>query len=172
MNQWDRAALLLTGVYGTGKSSVAAEIADILEKRSEPYAALDLDWLIWFEAPDHDDELARRLLTANLRAVVTNYVDAGVRRFVLAGSIATKADLDEIRATVPAPMTVVRLTVPLDEIERRLQSDVTTGRRDDLRVAATWLAGDIGVGFEDFALANEGPIRAVAMEILGRVGWT
>jgi adenylylsulfate kinase-like enzyme len=172
MTDPDRAALLLTGVYGTGKSSVAAEIADILEKRSVPYAALDLDWLDWFQAPDHDDAVARRLLTANLRAVVANYADAGVRRFILAGSIATEAELDEIRATVPAPMTVVRLTVPLDEIERRLQSDVTTGRRDDLRVAETWLAGDVGGGLEDFTLANEGPIRDVAMEILRRVGWT
>jgi adenylylsulfate kinase-like enzyme len=36
-------AVLITGVYGSGKSSVAAEVAYLLEQRSEPYALLDLD---------------------------------------------------------------------------------------------------------------------------------
>jgi hypothetical protein len=38
---------LLTGVYGSGKSSVAQEIAYLLEQRGEPYALLDLDYLSW-----------------------------------------------------------------------------------------------------------------------------
>jgi adenylylsulfate kinase-like enzyme len=33
--------VLLTGVYGSGKSSVAAEIAYLLEQQGEPYALLD-----------------------------------------------------------------------------------------------------------------------------------
>ena len=43
--------VLITGVYGTGKSSVAAEIAETLERHGVPYGALDLDWLTWFEVP-------------------------------------------------------------------------------------------------------------------------
>jgi hypothetical protein len=39
--------VLLTGVYGSGKSSVAEEIAYLLEQRGEPYALLDLDYLSW-----------------------------------------------------------------------------------------------------------------------------
>lgn len=35
--------VLITGVYGSGKSSVAAEIAHVLEQRRQPYALLDLD---------------------------------------------------------------------------------------------------------------------------------
>jgi adenylylsulfate kinase-like enzyme len=38
-------AVLLTGVYGSGKSSVAAEIAYLLERQGRPYALLDLDYL-------------------------------------------------------------------------------------------------------------------------------
>jgi adenylylsulfate kinase-like enzyme len=34
---------LLTGVYGAGKSSVAAEIAYLLEQRGEAFALLDLE---------------------------------------------------------------------------------------------------------------------------------
>jgi len=40
-------SVLLTGVYGSGKSSVAEEIAYLLEQRGEPYALLDLDYLGW-----------------------------------------------------------------------------------------------------------------------------
>jgi putative protein kinase ArgK-like GTPase of G3E family len=39
--------VLLTGVYGSGKSSVAEEIAYLLEQRGEPCALLDLDYLSW-----------------------------------------------------------------------------------------------------------------------------
>ena len=48
--------VLITGVYGSGKSTVAAEVADQLERQQVAYAALDLDWLTWFEVPglDHD----------------------------------------------------------------------------------------------------------------------
>ncbi len=38
-------AVLVTGVYGTGKSTLAGEMANILEQGSVAYAALDLDWL-------------------------------------------------------------------------------------------------------------------------------
>jgi hypothetical protein len=34
--------VVIAGVYGTGKSSVAAEIAETLERRGAPYGALDL----------------------------------------------------------------------------------------------------------------------------------
>jgi len=41
------AAVLLTGVCGSGKSSVAEEIAYLLEQQGQPYALLDLDYLSW-----------------------------------------------------------------------------------------------------------------------------
>ena len=39
-------AVLITGVYGSGKSSVAQEIAHLLDKQDAPYALLDLDCTI------------------------------------------------------------------------------------------------------------------------------
>lgn len=47
MNKRRAEGVLLTGVYGSGKSSVAAEIAYLLEQRGERYALLDLDYLSW-----------------------------------------------------------------------------------------------------------------------------
>jgi signal recognition particle GTPase len=39
--------LLIAGVYGPGKSTVAAGIAYLLEQQGKPYALLDLDYLGW-----------------------------------------------------------------------------------------------------------------------------
>ena len=47
MNTRRAEGVLLTGVYGSGKSSVAQEIAYLLERRGDPYALLDLDYLSW-----------------------------------------------------------------------------------------------------------------------------
>jgi hypothetical protein len=171
MRKSDPRAVLVTGVYGTGKSSLAAEMADILDQGSVAYAALDLDWLTWFQAPGYDAHAEQRLLIANLRAVVDNYLGAGVERFILAGWISTSAKLEEVRAAVPGPMIVVRLTVPLDEIERRLRSDVTAGRQDDLREASAGMAESVGVGLEDLTVPNDRPIREVALDVLDRLGW-
>jgi adenylylsulfate kinase-like enzyme len=43
VEQRDAEGVLVTGVYGSGKSSVAAEIAYLLEQQGDPYALLDLD---------------------------------------------------------------------------------------------------------------------------------
>ena len=45
MNTHRAEGVLLTGVYGSGKSSVAEEIAFLLEQAGAPYALLDLDYL-------------------------------------------------------------------------------------------------------------------------------
>jgi adenylylsulfate kinase-like enzyme len=163
-------AVLITGVYGSGKSSVAAEIADILEKRAAPYALIELDYLAWANVPGagYDDP---RLLLANLASVRRKFVRAGVRQFVLAGFVRDESALEQIRVALGMPARVVRLEVPLDEIERRLASDVTSGRKDDLREAREQLARSQGVGVEELGVANDRPVRVVAMEILEWLAW-
>ncbi len=166
-------AVVLTGVYGVGKSSLAEELADILEKRHDPYAALDMDWLGWFDDGRRTDHgAADRVLLANLSAVVANYRGVGIRRFVLAGWIGNEREREDVRSVLDMPMTVIRLTVPFEEIERRLGTAATTGRKDDLRVAAGWLEQGAGEGIEDFIIANDRPIHDVASEVLDLVGWS
>jgi len=66
---------------------------------------------------------------------------------------------------------VVRLEVPLPDIERRLAGDVTSGRRDDLREAAASIAAAEGAGVEDVVIGNDRPIGAVAQDVLSFLGW-
>jgi hypothetical protein len=66
----------------------------VLEKRGLPYAVLDLDFLAWFHTREGKDHPDLRMLLANLIAVLNNYRAAGVRFFVMAGSIRGREQLD------------------------------------------------------------------------------
>jgi hypothetical protein len=167
----DATAVLITGVFGCGKTSVAAEMADVLEKRDAPYAVLDLDWLTWANVGPRDEGAEHRMMLTNLTSVAGTYLAAGARYLVLARWIRTRAELDSLAEVIRVPLRVVRLTVPLEEIEARLRSDVTTGRLDDLREAAAGFAAAEVAGLEDLTVANDRPIRQVAMEILGWLAW-
>lgn len=115
------------------------ELAERLESAGVAYGAIELDWLGWFNAPELDAAAVQRTYLDNLAAVTANYADAGVRRLVLAGAVRSNAVLDATRAAVPFELRVVRLTLPLDEIERRLSDAVTVGRARDVRNASRWL---------------------------------
>jgi energy-coupling factor transporter ATP-binding protein EcfA2 len=165
------AAVLITGVYGSGKSTVAEEMAELLEERNAPYALLDLDFLAWFDTRDEAGPTERSMLLGNLAAVVGNYLAVGVRFFVLARAVGGEPELESLRGELPMPLKVVRLSVPLREIERRLGADPTTGRRRDLREVAVWVATSKGTGIEDLAVSNDRPVRSVAEGILDWLGW-
>ena len=171
MDEVQPEAALITGVYGSGKSSVIEEMADVLEKAGTPYAALDLDWLSWFDAGWDDDPAERQMLLRNLEAVVANYRSADIERYVLALSIEDEETLRSLKDVLEMPTRVIRLTVDLDTIEARSGSSVTTGRDVDLHWAGVWLTEGTGIGLEDFTVPNDRPIQEVALDILGRLGW-
>jgi MoxR-like ATPase len=173
MTSVEREAVLVTGLFGTGKTSVVVEMADILEKRGDPYAALDLDWLSWCAVDPDDDEAEHNLMLRNLAAVLDNYRSAGARRFAMARALRSREELDGLRDVVAMPLQVVELRVSREEIERRLHADAHTGsgRLDDLRDVAKWISEGEGSGFADLEVSNEDDVRRAAMETLRLVGW-
>jgi hypothetical protein len=171
MNTRRAEGVLLTGVYGSGKSSVAKEIAYLLEHRGEPYALLDLDYLSWAGTGADDRAAEFGLMLQNLTAVAANYRRAGIRVFVLAYFVRSRGEVQGVRQALGLPLQVVRLTVPLPDIGRRLASDVTSGRRDDLREAASSIAAAEGAGVEDVAISNDRPIGVVARDVMTFLGW-
>jgi hypothetical protein len=159
--------VLLTGVYGSGKSSVAAEIGYLLERRNEHYALLDLDYFGW--VGDHDT--GRATMLRNLAAVMPHYRELGVTSYVLAYFVPDRRTLDGISNALGMPLRVVRLSAELEDIERRLAADVTSGRQDDLRDAAESIAASEGVGVEDLVVETDKSVQAIAAEIMAWLGW-
>jgi AAA domain-containing protein len=172
MSNGDLAAVLLTGPFGVGKSAVAAEMADALEHRAARYAMLDLDYFAWGYPGGDDDGAEFRMMLRNLEPVLANYLAAGVDRVILARTIHAASELERLRAALPMPLRVVRLSVPWTEIERRLSADVTSGRADDLRRAAEQVESSPTDGAEDLVVSNDRPVQEVAGEILAWLAWT
>ena len=166
----DIRAILVVGVFGAGKTAVIEEMAELLEGREPPYAAIDLDWLAWSSAPgaDHGEHA---LMARNLASVAANDRAAGVRRFLLAGPLADAEAIDAIRTAIGGLVHVVRLVVPLEVIEARLAASPTTGRADDLARARAWLAAGTGEGLGDQVVDNSGSLRETALRVLEAAGW-
>jgi hypothetical protein len=171
VNTHQAEGVLLTGVYGSGKSSVAEEIAYLLEQRGEPYALLDLDYLSWAGDGTSDRASEFGLMLENLAAVAANYRRADMRLFVLAYFVRSPSEVQGVREALGLPLRVARLTARLPEIERRLAGDVTSGRRDDLRAAAASIAAAEGTGVEDVVIGNDRPIGVVARDVMTFLGW-
>ncbi|HEU4318762.1 MAG TPA: hypothetical protein VFS66_01630 [Acidimicrobiia bacterium] len=164
-------ALAITGTYGTGKSTLAAQIGDILDASSVRYAAIDLDWLTWFDdhrSRPHDD---RSMLLRNLASVVDNYRSIDVDHFVVALALTSADELALLTETMGMPVRTVELVVPIDVIERRLESDPSSGRSLDLEEARRWAIESKGSGFADLVVDNTRDIRVVADEVLVWLGW-
>ena len=153
---------MITGVYGAGKSTVAAEISHLLEQRRAAVCLLDLDFLGWGVNSFDGSAAGNSFMLRNLAAVVSNYREGGISVFVLAYFVSSYAALRGIREAVGVPLRVVRLSVPLPDIEQRLAADVTTERREELREAARQIEDGEGVGVEDVVLANDRPVLVVA----------
>jgi len=167
----DAEAVLVTGVYGAGKSTVVADIGGMLERRGEHYGVLDVDWLGWFDA-GLGVEARRRVLLANVRAVCGAYLEVGVRRLALAFAVRDRGQLYALRGAVAVPMRVVRLEVGADLVAQRLSADPTEERReDDLRVARQWLAAGRGAGLADLVLPGDRPVRRTSEAICSWLGW-
>jgi adenylylsulfate kinase-like enzyme len=167
----DATAVLLTGAYGAGKTTVVEELAEIFEERHTRYAAIDLDWLAWFDPGEADHAAAVPTMLLNIDAVAGNYYATGVRTFALAGTMSSQDDVDRVQEALGMPMATIRLEAPLDEIERRLSMSVTSGRQVDLSMTRTWFARGTGSSVGDFVIRNDRPVREVAFEVLDTLAW-
>jgi gluconate kinase len=166
--------VLVTGTVGSGKTTVADEIAVLLHEQALPHALLDLDWLCQtYPAPEHDlyrDEL----MLKNLAAIWPNYRAEGVRYLVLARVIEDRKHLDRYREAIPeADIQIVRVIAPPDLIQKRLKAREVGSFYDTLWQRSQELTSMLeGSEVEDFTVSNdERPAREVATEVLTRLGW-
>lgn len=168
----DLSGVFITGLYGSGKSSVAAEIAEILERVGVAYGAIDLDWLTWFEVPGLDQGALDRVYLDNVAAVVENYRKAGVTRFVFAGAVASRSEVAAVEAAAGIALRTVRLTASPSVLEERLLADPISGRVDDLETVRRWITEGAGLDVGDLVVTNDGrPLQETAREIIDWLGW-
>jgi adenylate kinase family enzyme len=163
-------AVLLTGVFGVGKSTLAADLADRLDEAGVPVAALDLDWLTWTNVSGAGRAGEHDMMIANLRPMVDRYRAAGARYFVLARTIRGFDELATLGEALAMPLRVVELTIPFEEIARRLATDPSEARQRDLAETERWLS-EHSSNIADVVVVNDRSVRELAVEILDWLGW-
>ena len=163
--------LLITGTMGAGKSAVMAEASDLLAMRLIEHAAIDVDalGLAYVPAAQNDDAMY-----ANLESVCTNYAGLGVRRFLLARAVESRADLERCKVSASADsMVVCRLTAGTATLRQRVKMREPGMLQAEFVERIEVLNAILDrAGLEDFTLANEDrSITEVAREMLVRAGW-
>ncbi|HEY3010812.1 MAG TPA: hypothetical protein VGJ63_22510 [Micromonosporaceae bacterium] len=115
--------LVLSGPVGAGKTTIAAEIGDLLRETNVPHAIVDLAVIGLCWPSPADDQWNERLIHRNLAAMWSQFREAGASRLVLCRVLEDRGLLRHIRDAVPgADVTVVHLHVPPDTLHRRLRA--------------------------------------------------
>ena len=158
-------ALLLIGVTGVGKSTVAAAIGGILTAAGRVTAVVDTDALAQFGPPPGGSSFYDHLKCSNLSVVWANYRRAGARFVVVSAGIDSAAQRDQYAGSLAGcEVQVVRLVAALDTVRRRLQDRDGTARHSQH-------PGTPAVAIEDFSIVNDRPATVVAREVIARAGW-
>ncbi|GIE93366.1 hypothetical protein [Paractinoplanes rishiriensis] len=167
-------ALLITGTVGSGKTTAAETLGDLLAERRIPHAVIDVDWLRRSWPAPAGDPFNGAVTLVNLRAVAGNFRAAGAERLVLAGVIESRAERAAYQDAVGAPLTVCRLEVDLAEVRQRL-----TRRHASDPGGLSWHLNRSGeldrilvdARVEDVVVPGAGPAAQVAEKVASAVGW-
>jgi adenylylsulfate kinase-like enzyme len=168
-------ALLVTGTVGSGKTSVADAVGDLLADAHIPNAVIDLDWLrrSWPRPPD--DPFNVNMILRNLRPVARNYLDAGAVRLVLAGVVESLEERQLYHDAVGVDLVVCRLRVDLPTVRQRLAE-----RHDVDAARLRWhldRSGELDsildrAGVQDLTVdAASGSVTEIAAAVVSAVGW-
>jgi hypothetical protein len=165
-------AVLLRAPVGGGKTSVAATLNWVLSDHDVAHAALDLDWLC--SSWPRRGQWNRETRTRNLAAIAREYRAVGLERFVIAGVVELRAEIDEIVDAVGIDaITVCGLRAPVSVLADRVRSRDTGRVRqwhvDRAAVLAEQMAND---GLDDLVVDTDGKDHeTVALEIASALGW-
>jgi adenylylsulfate kinase-like enzyme len=161
--------MIITGPVGVGKTTVAAEVSELLEQARVAHAFVDLDALRWCYPGPPGDRFRVTLGMKNLAAVWANFRDCGAKSLVVADVIETREELERYRAAIPgADIFVIRLTAPVSTLEKRLkQRELGAGLEWHLQRAPELTAIMERNKVEDLLIETDGKtVIEIAREIL------
>lgn len=170
-------ALLLTGVAGVGKSTVAEAAGRVLTAAGCVTAVVDTDMLAQFgprpESPPAGGRFYDELKCANLAAVWANFKAAGARFVVVSAGIDSLTLRERyIESLAGCEVRLIRLTADDDTVRSRLrQRDTGPKLEQHLRALNEYRRVPTAIGVEDFTVTNDRAAVEVATEILVRAGW-
>lgn len=166
----DTEVLVLNGSPGSGKTTLANAIAELLRRMDVAHAVIDVD-----ELGRIYPELDISLGWNNLRAMWANYVTVPNLKVILSVCIDSKQDLDALRNATPCKDFTICELVANDSI---LKARVTSREpneywRSKLRALVDkHISKDFADRFGDFRVrTDEKSIDDAAQEILERLGW-
>jgi gluconate kinase len=168
-------ALLLTGVAGVGKSTVADAAGRVLTTAGHVTAVVDTDMLAQF-GPPPGTHLAGggfydELKCANLAALWANFKAAGAQ-FVVVAAVIDSLPLRELYTQSLSGCEVrhVMLTADDDTVRSRLRQR-DTGPKLEQHLRGLNKPIPTATTAEDFTVTNDRAAADVATEILVRAGW-
>jgi adenylylsulfate kinase len=119
----DTKVLIITGPVGVGKTSVAYEISEILEKKQVHNAVIDLDLLRHAFPRPKDDPYNMKLGYKNLASIWGNYKEIGVTHLMIPDIVESEGNIDSIRKAIPDSETlVVRLKAEVETLHKRIRN--------------------------------------------------
>ena len=159
--------LVLTGPCGVGKSSVAFECMEILERAGVPAAMVDAE-LAYFHPKPPEDPHGYAVAEAGLDALWRVYEAAGHDRLLLGRVVEDEEQLGIVERAVPgARIRLLRLVASPATIRERLE-------RREIGSALAWhliRSSEIAASTLGEPLDAERPVADVAREALARAGW-
>ena len=181
-------ALIVCGTSGVGKSSVAAQICQLLTHAGAPSAFIDADTLAQFgPAPWRHQQAVSfydMLKCKNVGSLWPNFRDAGALHLVLAACVDSRQLREQYeRALEGCVLQIVLLIAPPDRLRQRLtgrqrdpfhpttHAEDGTIREEVLERVAQEQARLQTAGVHDFAVVNDtSPVQAAA-RVLKLAGW-
>lgn len=173
----DCRALLLGGVAGVGKSTVANAVGQVMTRAGHATAVVDTDQLAQFGPPPKlrvpggggYDELK----CVNLAAVWANFRAAGAR-FVVAAAVIDSVALRQryMVSLAGCDIRVVRLVADVETVRNRLRQRETGSKLErHLRTLDRHGLAPIDTAVADFTVRNDRAPAEIADEILRRADW-
>lgn len=128
--------VLINGSVGTGKTTTAEALGDMVRRRGIPGAVIDVDWLRRSWPSPADDPFRTALAMENMQVITANFRRAGARLIVVANVVETVEELERTAVALAArSMLHVRLTASPDAVLSRLMK-----RHDEDETALRWHA--------------------------------